>query len=396
MQERLVIFLTADGVPAWIFVGADGQAAARLMTGDASELAVAAAGKEVIAIVPGEDVLLTSAVLPKLSRSRLLQALPYAIEDQLTSDVENLHFVPAEVQEDGATPVAVVSQDKMRGWVAQLQSWRIQADDIISATLALPLEEDVWHVAVSDMALIRTGALSGVSCDVVELNTWLSIALASAMRKPRSIHVHNYSGQSVVLTLPVEIREDQLPPEQWYQDAAQQTSTPHINLLSSGFASRKAKFPQMTRVRKIVTYLGAAWLVLLLLYPLVSYVTLKSCLSDIQGQMWQIYKKQFPQATNMGAPRVRMEEKLHKAGASLGQNKFLMLMAYVGEAKHKATDVTIKRMDFQSGNVVTLDLSTTTEAFSVFTDYLSQQGLQVKQQNASVSGERVNATVQVE
>ncbi len=396
MQDRLVIFLAADGAPSWVMEGADNHVARRVMSEEPETLASVAAGKEIIVIVPAEDVLLTSAVLPKLSRSRLLQALPYAIEDQLTSDVESLHFVPADSQPDGTTPVVVVAQDKMRQWQGVLQSWRIQADSMVPAIFVLPLEEDVWHVAVTNMTTVRTGAFAGFSCDSSQLNAWLSIALASASKKPRQIHVHNYSGNTVVLgNLSVEVTEEMLPTDQWYQDAAQQITTPAINLLSGGFASRKAKFPQMGKVRKVMTYLGAVWLALLLLYPLVSYITLKTRLSSIQGQMWQVYKKQFPQATSMIAPKVRFEEKLHKADASLGLNRFLMLLAYLGEGMHKSSGVTIKRMEFQ-GSTLTLDLTATTDGFSSLTDYLSKQGLLVKQQNASVNGERVTATVQVE
>lgn len=396
MQDKLILFLAADGTASWVTVNVDGQVAARVMSGEPETLSAAAAGKEIRVVVSAEDVLLTEAMLPKLPRARLLQALPYAIEDQVTSDVETLHFVAAATQEDGTTPVAVVAQDKMQQWQTWLQTWRVQADSLIPATFFLPVEEGVWHIAVFNMAIVRTGALSGFSCDPSQLNTWLSIALASANKKPRAIHIHNYTDHAVALSnLNVEIKEDKLPADQWYRDAAQQITTPEINLLSGGFASRKAKFPQMTKVRKMMMYLGTAWVVLLLFYPLVSYVTLKSRLSSIQGQMWQIYKKQFPQATSMVAPKVRLEEKLHKAGASLGQNRFLLLLAYLGEGMRQSSGVTIKRMEFQSG-ALTLDLTATTDGFAALTDYLSHQGLQVKEQNASVSGEHVSATVQVE
>src|SRR5690348_9570489 len=110
MQERLVIFVAADGSPSWVTVNADGQAAARVMNEDVATLTTVAAGKEITVVVPAEEVLLTSAVLPKLSRARLQQALPFAIEDQLTSDIETLHFVPGATQPDGVTPIAVVAQ----------------------------------------------------------------------------------------------------------------------------------------------------------------------------------------------------------------------------------------------------------------------------------------------
>src|SRR3982750_1699390 len=56
-------------------------------------------------IVPAQDIVLTAATLPKLNRQKLLQALPFALEDQLIDDIHELHFAAAEYQSDGTLPV---------------------------------------------------------------------------------------------------------------------------------------------------------------------------------------------------------------------------------------------------------------------------------------------------
>src|ERR1700687_202408 len=83
---------------------------------DHANLAALAMGKEVIVIVPGEDVLLVHAKLPKMNRSRFLKVLPFALEEQLIDEVETLHFALAETQDTGDLAVAVVRQQKMQEW----------------------------------------------------------------------------------------------------------------------------------------------------------------------------------------------------------------------------------------------------------------------------------------
>ena len=109
-----------------------------------------------------------------------------------------------------------------------------------------------------------------------------------------------------------------------------------------------------------------------------------------------IYRTQFPQATSIVAPKLRMQEKLQKLDVSVGENRVLLLLGYVGKGMKIANGIKLKRADFQNSQL-TLELTaTSSESFSAFTDYLTQQGLHVKQQNATLAGEHINATVQVE
>lgn len=59
---------------------------------DPSAIKAEATGKEIIILVPAEDVLLTIVQLPDMSKTRLLEALPFALEDQLIADIDTLHI----------------------------------------------------------------------------------------------------------------------------------------------------------------------------------------------------------------------------------------------------------------------------------------------------------------
>lgn len=48
--------------------------------------------QRVIAFVPGSDVLLLTANLPPMNRQRMSASLLFALEEQLASDPDSLHF----------------------------------------------------------------------------------------------------------------------------------------------------------------------------------------------------------------------------------------------------------------------------------------------------------------
>lgn len=362
MQEKLVIYLHAQDIanPSW-------ATGAYTHQGEAESLAQAAIDREVVVIVPAEDVVLMATTLPKMSRSRLAQAIPYALEEQLTAEVEELHFASGGFQADGTIPVAVVAHEKMQQWLSLLQSWHVSPNGIVPATLALPPESVMRHT----VTVVRTGAYSGFACDQSN-----AAELLAGM-------------QLTDVTL-----EDVLN-----RIAKNSNVPPMLNLLQGKYAAKQSKFPAFPKLKlgwKVAAYLAAAWVSLLFLYPAVSYGLLQYKLHSINSQIAVIYKHHFPQATAVVAPKTRMQDKLQALSTQTGENHLFLLMAYLGKGMTEATGVKLKRLDFQDSRLVVDVTAVTPEDFSTFSSYLSRQGLEVKQRNATLTNGRVSATLQVE
>ena len=370
MQEKLIIYLSTNDYSksSWFLVNEEGIRW-RALQDDASSLAHIAEGKDVIVIVPAEDVLLTLVQLPKMNRSRLQQALPYALEEQLIDDVASLHFATGNNQANNEWPVAVVSHQKMQQWLAWLQSWNIKPDVLLPVSLAMPLEDGKTSVLINDTVAVRTHIHQGFGCDKNNLQQLTQIVSVTETQ-----HVK-------LCTLDDVVKEV--------------IKTTSLNLLQGIYAVRKTKFFQANKIIRVLSYLATAFIILLFLYPMVSYVILKQRLTDIDTHINAIYKRQFSQAGSIIAPKERMEEKLQRLQGQQGKSHFLLLAGYVGIAMQHAQAITLKRMDFQN-NQLTLELiATSSEDFSMFADALIQQGLQVKQQHASLIGSHIHATLVV-
>ncbi|MEO7198694.1 MAG: type II secretion system protein GspL, partial [Dokdonella sp.] len=133
MSDRLLLRLASDGRLSWLRQTADGRVLGASQDG-APDKAELTAASEIVVLVPAEDVLLASASVPARNRSQQLQAVPFALEDQLIGAVEDLHFAVAAGAGDDVS-VAVVAQARLREWLAQLQTAGIQPDVLLPETL---------------------------------------------------------------------------------------------------------------------------------------------------------------------------------------------------------------------------------------------------------------------
>src|SRR5579862_2247426 len=203
MQEKLVIYLHSNDLehPSWAMVSADGQVHDVVERGEADKLAALTLNKEIIVIVPAEDVLLTTTRLPHMNRSRLLQALPYAIEEQLIEDVENLHFAISDYVPEQVLAVAVVAKTKMEQWLLLLKAWQVQTDVLLPLTFALPFSQENWQIFIHENVIVRTGALLGFACELDQFATWLPMAIEGAAQKPKEIMLRRYGANQVTSTI---------------------------------------------------------------------------------------------------------------------------------------------------------------------------------------------------
>jgi general secretion pathway protein L len=123
MSEFLVIRLDppAPDSARWMLVDETGQV---LQTGtpDLSEAAAHAGGNKIIGLAPAPDILRAAVDLPVSSRAKQLQALPFAMEEQLAEEVELLHFAAGRAVADDPLPVAVVRKDRLSQWREELQA----------------------------------------------------------------------------------------------------------------------------------------------------------------------------------------------------------------------------------------------------------------------------------
>ena len=112
MSEFLVIRLGGDkeSLASWIVVDGEGTRRSAPLTGSLAEAAQDAGDQPVIVLVPATDTSTLTVDLPARG-ARLRAALPYALEDHVADEIEDLHFAAGDRFPSGRLPVVVVARD---------------------------------------------------------------------------------------------------------------------------------------------------------------------------------------------------------------------------------------------------------------------------------------------
>src|SRR6476619_1577728 len=95
MSETLVIRLgSVDDTPAsWLIIDGTGARSGPVHSGPLADALAVSKGRRTVLVLPASEVTLAEPDLPPVRGSaRIAQAVPFALEEHLASDVDNLHF----------------------------------------------------------------------------------------------------------------------------------------------------------------------------------------------------------------------------------------------------------------------------------------------------------------
>ncbi|MEN7344075.1 MAG: type II secretion system protein GspL [Pseudomonadota bacterium] len=158
MNETLIIYLprSIDEDAQWVVADAIGASRTGVSTGDLVDAAQLAEGRRVVAIIGYADVIRTEANLP-VSGAKLLSALPYALEEQFASDVDDLHFSAGAPDEDGTRAVAALDRAVMDSYLSRLTDAGLTAQAMYSLHDGLTPLENFTQILVGDaLTVLRT------------------------------------------------------------------------------------------------------------------------------------------------------------------------------------------------------------------------------------------------
>lgn len=361
MPDRLLLRLAPEGDLTWLRHAPDARMPPVSARGQppASVLAGAA---QIVVLVPGEDVLLTEARLPARNRAQLLQALPFAIEEQLLSPVEELHFAAAR----GGDPlgVAVVARARMREWLQRLAQADIRPDVLLPDSLVLPWLPQQTHVLVEEArASVRLGPWSAFTCSTAELPAWLAQVGAGGALAPLVVHD---TRAAAALPLPGEIarHQERQPDALAFLASALATADADgggaalaINLLEGEFALRH-RGARGVRGWRIAAALAAAAAVLAVANLGVDVLQLGRDSARMDTLAQDAVRAAFPDidATQLArlSPEQLMRGRLDRLRGGAESSGLLRVLAQIGPVLGRASSMQTRGMEYRNG---TLELS---------------------------------------
>ena len=147
-----------DELPlTWAAADADGQLLSMPSTEIGAGLHTMSTGRRVALVVPAARVSQFSVALPAGNEARLQQLAPFALEDQVSGDIDDLHFaVGSRDAASGQVPVAVTDRVSMQQWLARAGELQLLPRAMFSENDLVPaLPGHVSIVLVDDQLLMR-------------------------------------------------------------------------------------------------------------------------------------------------------------------------------------------------------------------------------------------------
>ncbi len=122
---------------------------------------------DAVGVIPGEWVTTHSVNLPTKTRKQFNLALPFALEDSISEDVNNIHFVCPDWRAATQVQVLSVSKDKMKYWQALANDHRLPVLQLVPDHALVPFHDAArCSIAFTEEgALARHADLGGVSID---------------------------------------------------------------------------------------------------------------------------------------------------------------------------------------------------------------------------------------
>lgn len=122
---------------------------------------------DVIGVVSGEWVTTHKVNLPAKTRKQFKTALPYALEESISEDVENMHFIFPNWKVGEECHVSVVSKEKMLEWQTLSTENRLPVEHLVTDYSLVPINEaaDYTLALYGDKLLSNQRDGYGVSID---------------------------------------------------------------------------------------------------------------------------------------------------------------------------------------------------------------------------------------
>jgi general secretion pathway protein L len=404
MTETLVIRLRASGdAPAsWLIVDANGARSGNVQSGPIADALALSQGRRTVVVLPAADVTLARPDLPPVrGAARIALAVPFALEEHLASDVENLHFaVGPRDPSSSATPVAIIARSALDRWQAAWDAAGIHPDAAYAESSLIPVAPNATVLVLDETSLfVSRPQQSTYAIDAEPLPLALEMALSEPGETGEHVtfyinsadyEVHQGAIEALrarTATLQVKLLPDGLLPLL----AAQIPTARAINLLQGSYAAptsfgsqlKQWRLPAALAIATLVAFLGAQGFKLW---------QLNQAEKQLDAQIQTTFNQILP-GQPVVDPRAQIQGMLARAGS--GSHALLPAMSLLAQAIAQAPSTRVEGMSYRAGVLELRLLAPNVETLDTIKQAMSRDGATVELQSANPRDQRVEGRLQV-
>ena len=289
----------------------------------------------IIVTVPSEYVLSLTCEVPGRSIGQMRRALPFVVEEFVTTEIESMHLACGLLRRGAPTRVDLVERDLLRGWLDCLAALAIQPGYMFSEAQLLPaaareasllIDEQRVLIRTSDQAaaLDRDNLMLAVSALDVDRLQVVYGALTDIERAQLIA-----AGDLEIGTAEATRAQTALEyiATQWHRADA-------INLLQGEFRAKQQANPVWDRWRSVAA-LAAVWIGVALVGMTTQALYASYRADDLKAQSEQIYRDIYPEERRVANVRRQLQAKLGERpdDGSAGLLELLGALATVTDAR---------------------------------------------------------------
>jgi general secretion pathway protein L len=405
MTETLVIRLRApeDAPASWLIVDANGARAGNVQSGPIADALALSQARRTVVVLPASDVTLARPDLPPVrGAARIAQAIPFALEEHLASELENLHFaIGHRDASSSAMPVAIVARSTLERWQALWDAAGIRPDAAYAESSLIPSAPNA-SVLVLDEGLLHVSrpGQPAYAVDAESLPVALELALG-AQQTEAGEHVTLYASaadyeanrntieglRTRTATLQVKLLPDGMLPLL----ASQVPVARPINLLQGAYAAptsfgsqlQQWRLPAALAVATLVVFLGAQGFKLWQLHQ---------AEKQLDAQIAQTFDQILP-GQPIVDPRAQIQGVLARAGG--GNSALLPAMSLLAQAIAQAPATRVEAISYRAGVLELHLVAPNVEALDGIKQAMSRDGATVELQSANPRDQLVEGRLQV-
>lgn len=404
MSKHVIIYmpLIGDDLVQWAMSDEKGALTTAVREGTLHEAADSVEGRRATLILPADDVLIARSVVPGGSLARAQQAVPYALEEQVADDVEDLHFALGTKSRDDEYPVAVISHQIMEDVMARCAEAGLRPSEIVPETLALPVlkgaanDVSVWSALLDHgRAVVRLGDYQGFATDAAMASMMIEGALVGVDEQIQSSLVAFSVDAGTQLDVPERLDIEVRPCDHRLAlYASGLASSPRVNLLQ-GVYNPKKDFDKTWKPWRATAVLAACVCAVLFAGKWFELRELQQQEAALDTQIAEAFKQALPGA-RMQRPRRQIQSALSNIGA-VNTDGFTSRMAQIAASLSTQPQTTLRTIGYRNGRF-DLDLNTDdVPTLDVLKSELGKRGsLNMTVQSANRENNTVRGRVRIE
>jgi len=367
MSESLVIYLRDGAPPQWMVCNDDGHVIVNPVAGELAQAAPMSIGRRVAVILPAHEALLTDSDAPAKGAAKLAQVIPYALEERVADEIENLHFAIGERDSvSGRVPVVVVSRARIDARLAELRAAGLEPHAIYSESSLLPampgqmialLDGDTFTLRTADAPPLVLPALS--IADAFEMALSMQTSAVAGL-EPAPLGLLLYAGHEEWEAHQFEVdafrdrftgvKVQLLPAGPLGVLAPAAASGEAVNLLQGALAT-SSPLEVGWRSWRVAAVLAASLLCLYLGARGFELNRLHKNEAALDASIQDAFRAAMPGQVNATNARRRVAQRLDEIRGSGAAGALLPALSAIGNARNAAPSATIEGLTFRDGTV---------------------------------------------